>query len=122
MIVAPLRLMLEEFQTNWVLSTIHEDNTKAAPNTDHWIHIDVEPLANTNISYQNDELSEHITYITIYHRNKIQAAALTDAVISFICNRQLGNLRTKSYRPISGGGIFTDTYFYKIAVEAEYHV
>lgn len=117
MISTVLKTIQDEFQNNWVGEIQFADGI-LKPTTDNWIHVDVEAINNSNLSYEGCQDGRFAAYVTCYARNKVQAAILTDSVNTFICNRKVGSVYVRTWSPINQG-IIGDSYFYKIAIDVD---
>ena len=110
-----LETIQEEFKKNWV-GVVHYGSSPFKGSAESWIHIDVEAIHNETLSYSGCVAEEHALYVTAYHRNELQAAKLADEVISFIQQRQLGSLYTRTWRPGIKGMMDDGKAFYKLSI------
>ena len=118
MISNVLKLIQDEFQLNWS-GEVHDGDYDYKAWGETWINISVEPINTESLSYSGCIAEEHMIYITAYHRNATQAALLADEVINFIKNRQLGELYTRSWHPVSKGMMGDGKAFYKFGIAAD---
>lgn len=118
MISDVLKKIRKTFTDDWT-GDVHLGNTQYTATTESWINIDVEPISTETISYSGCVAEEHAMYVTCYHRNQLLAAELADDVISFMKNRKLDILSTRTWRPVTQGMMDDGKAFYKIAIPLE---
>ena len=118
MIKHVLEIIETEFKDNWIGAIQFADST-AEPVSANWIHLDIEPISNENLSYVGNSNSRFGIYVICYARNKVQAAALADQVNAFICNRVIDSVYIRTWSPINKGPIGS-SYYYKIRIDVDY--
>ena len=118
MISDVLNVVEHKFLNDWP-GEIHMGSTEYRGNAESWINVIVEPMYNETLSYGGCVAEEHLIYVTCYHRNQTQAAKLADEVITFIQQKQLGEMSTRTWRPVNQGMMDSGKAFYKLSIPIE---
>ena len=108
----------QHFADNWV-GEVNYDLAGYTPIGSKWIEISVVPISRYNNSLQSCTFEDFELHINAYGANKVEAGQQIDAVVAFLQNTDIDNLRVRTWRTIGNGVLDTDTYFYKIIFDAQ---
>ena len=108
------------FSNNWTECDVNYEQPNYTPTSKEWLELVIIPLLSTNNSLTNCTFEDFEIHTLVYSENKVKAGILTDKVVAFLQNTNIGNLRVKTWGTISNGNLEDNsTYFYKIYFDAQ---
>ena len=110
----------QHFADNWNFSDVNYEQVNYQPTSSKWVEVIVNPVLSENVSLEGCTKETFELHTLVYGKNKVEAGALVDNVVSFLQNTQIGILRVRTWGIIANGILDTkDKYFYKIFFECE---
>ncbi len=111
---------IEDFVRDRWTGEVHYSNSEKHPNADEWIYLDVVPVY-VEGSISACTKTSYLIFVTVYARNKVQSAKLTDKVIKMMQFAKLADSVVGSWRPLTQGEAYNKVHFRKISFPLDVH-